>query len=426
MLGPNSLKGASLAKFLRDVLVLDFTRVLAGPFCTMTLADLGARVVKIESPGGDEARGMGPFKGGNSLYFASINRGKESVVLDLKHPAGRDAATALAARADVLVENFRPGAMRRLGLDYETLAKINPRLIYASLSGFGQTGPYRDRGAYDVIIQAMSGMMGITGELDGPPTRVGASIGDLIPALYTVGGIMGALYERSESGEGCHLDVAMMDSVFAFTENALARHWLTGEDPAPLGNRHPAIAPFSTFATADGLIVIACGNDALWARLCRCLQLSEGVQDPRFASNSLRTNNETALAAYLELPLAEKGTDAWLEVLLAAGVPAARVNRMSDLVDDPHLLTRNMVVPIEQDGIGAMLTPGSPIKSNRSDDSVGASAPALGAHTRKVLEELVGLSPAESATFAHLTGSYESNGNPGADHHSPPHKTESG
>ena len=389
-----------MAKFLRDVLVVDFTRVLAGPFCTMTLADLGARVVKVEPPGGDEARGMGPFKNGNSLYFASINRGKESVVIDLKLPAGRAAARDLAAKADVLVENYRPGTMDRFDLGYESLADLNPRLIYASLSGFGQTGPYRDRGAYDVIVQAMSGMMGITGELHGPPTRVGASIGDMIPALYTVGGIMGALYERSRTGEGCHLDVAMMDSVFALTENALARHWLTGENPAPLGNRHPAIAPFSTFATKDGLIVIACGNEALWRRLCECLEIVDGLDDPRFADNALRTENAEALAVFLEERLAGRETADWLELLLAAGIPAAKVNRMSDLVADPQLRSRNMVLEIEQAGIGRMLTPGMPIKSNRSDDQIGAAAPALGADTRQVLEEIVGLSASESAALS--------------------------
>ena len=379
-----------MAKFLQNVLVVDFTRVLAGPFCTMTLADLGARVLKIEPPGGDEARGMGPFKNGHSLYFASINRGKEGVVLDLKTDAGREAARALAEKADVLVENYRPGTMERLGLGYESLAELNPRLIYASLSGFGQTGPYRDRGAYDVIVQAMSGMMGITGQLQGPPTRVGASIGDMIPALYTVAGIMGALFERSQTGQGCQLDVAMMDSVFALTENALARYWLTEQNPAPLGNRHPAIAPFSTFATGDGTIVIACGNDSLWRQLCDCLEIPEGRDDSRFATNELRTENAEELAEFLETCLASRATEDWLERLLEAGIPAAKVNRMSDLADDPHLRSRNMVQEIEQEGIGRMLTPGSPIKSNRSDDDIRAAAPALGADTRRVLEELAG------------------------------------
>ena len=379
-----------MAKFLQDVLVVDFTRVLAGPFCTMTLADLGARVLKIEPPGGDEARGMGPFKNGHSLYFASINRGKEGVVLDLKTDAGREAARALAEKADVLVENYRPGTMDRLGLGYESLAELNPRLIYASLSGFGQTGPYRDRGAYDVIVQAMSGMMGITGQLQGPPTRVGASIGDMIPALYTVAGIMGALFERSQTGQGCQLDVAMMDSVFALTENALARYWLTEQNPAPLGNRHPAIAPFSTFATGDGTIVIACGNDSLWRQLCDCLEIPEGRDDSRFATNELRTENAEELAEFLETCLASRATEDWLERLLEAGIPAAKVNRMSDLADDPHLRSRNMVQEIEQEGIGRMLTPGSPIKSDRSDDDIRAAAPALGADTRRVLEELAG------------------------------------
>ncbi len=379
-----------MAKFLQNVLVVDFTRVLAGPFCTMTLADLGARVLKIEPPGGDEARGMGPFKNGHSLYFASINRGKEGVVLDLKTDAGREAARALAEKADVLVENYRPGTMDRLGLGYESLAELNPRLIYASLSGFGQTGPYRDRGAYDVIVQAMSGMMGITGQLQGPPTRVGASIGDMIPALYTVAGIMGALFERSQTGQGCQLDVAMMDSVFALTENALARYWLTEQNPAPLGNRHPAIAPFSTFATGDGTIVIACGNDSLWRQLCDCLEIPEGRDDSRFATNELRTENAEELAEFLETCLASRATEDWLERLLEAGIPAAKVNRMSDLADDPHLRSRNMVQEIEQEGIGRMLTPGSPIKSDRSDDDIRAAAPALGADTRRVLEELAG------------------------------------
>ncbi len=379
-----------MAKFLQNVLVVDFTRVLAGPFCTMTLADLGARVLKIEPPGGDEARGMGPFKNGHSLYFASINRGKEGVVLDLKTDAGREAARALAEKADVLVENYRPGTMERLGLGYESLAELNPRLIYASLSGFGQTGPYRDRGAYDVIVQAMSGMMGITGQLQGPPTRVGASIGDMIPALYTVAGIMGALFERSQTGQGCQLDVAMMDSVFALTENALARYWLTEQNPAPMGNRHPAIAPFSTFATGDGTIVIACGNDSLWRQLCDCLEIPEGRDDSRFATNELRTENAEELAEFLEACLASRATEDWLERLLEAGIPAAKINRMSDLADDPHLRSRNMVQEIEQEGIGRMLTPGSPIKSDRSDDDIRAAAPALGADTRRVLEELAG------------------------------------
>ena len=387
----NSRGSNWLAKFLTDVLVLDFTRVLAGPFCTMTLADLGARVVKIESPEGDEARGMGPFKDGNSLYFASVNRGKQSVVLNLKNPAERKIAQDLASKADVLVENFRPGTMQRFGLDYETLSRLNPTLIYSSISGFGQTGPYQDRGAYDVIIQAMSGLMGITGPLEGSPTRVGASIGDMIPALYMLGAIMGALYERTRTGEGCHLDVSMMDSLFALTENALARYWLTGEDPSPLGNRHPAIAPFSTFATKDDVIVIACGNDALWARLCACLGIPEAIKDPRFLNNSLRTENADALAAYLESQLTKESTATWLTILLEAGIPAAKVNRMSDLAEDPQLQARNMVTQVTQDGIGHMLMPGSPIKSNRSNDQVGGSAPRLGAHTYEVLEELVDL-----------------------------------
>ncbi len=380
-----------MAKLLDGILVLDFSRVLAGPFCTMTLADLGARVIKVEAPTGDEARGMGPFVDGHSLYFASINRGKQSVGIDLKHADGRALAQRLADRADVLVENFRPGAMRRLGLSYDRVRESNPRIIYASLSGFGQEGPYSDRGAYDVIIQAMGGLMGITGQEGGNPTRVGASVGDLIPALYTVTGILAALHRRATTGEGCHLDMAMMDCAFAVVENALARYWVSGVDPEPIGNRHPAITPFSTFATHDGEIVIACGNDALWQRLCASLGAPRLAEDPRFATNPRRTENVAPLTRELERILVRRSTDAWLRTLLADGIPCAKVNRMSDLVADENLRRRNMLVELEQPGVGRMPVPGTPIKATGHDDAVGRSAPELAADTRAVLSDLLGL-----------------------------------
>ena len=380
-----------MARFLDGILVLDFTRVLAGPFCTMTLADMGARVIKVEGPGGDEARGMGPFVKDQSLYFASINRGKESVALNLKHADGIEIARGLAREADVLVENYRPGTLERLGLGYADLQALNPNIVYLSLSGFGQDGPYRDRGAYDVIIQAMSGLMGITGRPDGEPTRVGASVGDLIPALYGVAGVLAGLHQRERTGQGCRLDIAMMDAVFAVVENALARYWVSGTDPGPIGNRHPAITPFSTFATADGQIVIACGNDALWQRLCSTLDAPALGRDPRFASNALRTENVGELTAGLEAVLSAKPTDAWLEVLLAAGIPCAKVNRMSDLLADPSLRARRMIVEDEHPGIGAMPAPGTPLKADGLDDDVGGPSPIYGEHTRAVLTDLLGI-----------------------------------
>ncbi len=377
-------------KFLDGVLVLDFSRVLAGPFCTMTLGDLGARVIKIESLAGDEARGMGPFQNGESLYFASVNRGKESVSLDLKDARSRAAARALARHADVLVENYRPGTMARLGLGYDTLAVQNPKLVYLSLSGFGQTGPYADRGAYDVIVQALSGLMSITGPEDGPPTRVGASLGDLVPALYGVIAVLSALLQRHASGRGTWIDLGMLDSVFAVLENALARFQASGQNPAPLGNRHPSITPFSTFAASDGPIAIACGNDSLFGRLCRALGADQLAADPRFASNALRTRNQAELARAIEARLGEGSTAAWEKRLLAAGIPAARVNKISDLLTDEHLRARGMLAELQLDD-GQIIVPGTPLQARGFDRSVAERAPALGEHTGSVLKELAGL-----------------------------------
>ena len=383
-----------MPKFLDGIVVLDFSRVLAGPFCTMTLADLGARVIKVESPDGDEARGMGPFVDGNSLYFAGINRSKQSVVLNLKTPDGVKLARRLCQKCDVLVENYRPGTMDKLGLGYDQVQKLNPSIVYASLSGFGHSGPYRDRGAYDVIIQAMSGLMSVTGAHGGRPTRVGASIGDLIPALYTTTAILAALNVRDRRG-GCHLDIGMMDCLVSVMENALSRYWVTGEDPKPLGNRHPAITPFSSFAVDDGEIVIACGNDALWTRLCGTLEAPDLARDPRFASNSLRTQNAAELTVELEAALAGHKLSECLDLMSGAGIPCAKINSTSDLMNDPNLRARNMIVEIDQPGIGPMPAPGTPIKADGFDDDVRKPSPELGAHTREVLSELLDLDSEE-------------------------------
>ena len=384
-----------MGAFLDGTLVLDFTRVLAGPFCTMTLGDLGARVIKIESLEGDEARGMGPFANGHSLYFASINRGKESVALNLKHEAAAELALQLASRADVVIENYRPGTLERLGLGYKAVRERNERVVYLSLSGFGQVGPYRDRGAYDVIIQAMSGLMGITGAADGGPTRVGASLGDIVPALYATVAVLAALQRRERTGHGSHVDIGMMDAVVAVVENALARYWVTGVDPGPIGNRHPSIAPFSTFATDDGQIVIACGNDALWRRLCDALQAPGLAEDARFATNADRAERAEELADALERVLATHGTSHWLSVLLEAGIPCAKVNRMSDLLEDPHLRAREMIVEMDHPHIGRLPVPGSPIKASGVDAELGEPSPDLGAHTRSVLGDVLGIGSAD-------------------------------
>jgi CoA:oxalate CoA-transferase len=326
-----------MAKLLDGLTVLDFTRVLAGPFCTMILSDLGARVIKVEPPGGDEARHIGPMVNESSVYFASINRGKEGIALNLKHRAGLELARRLVRTADVLTENFRPGTLERIGLGYQHVSNINPGIIYASLSGFGQTGPYSERGAYDIIIQAMSGMMSITGQPGRPPTRVGASIGDTIPALYTAIAILAGLHQRSANGRGVRIDIGMMDAAFAVVENALARYWATDEDPAPIGNRHPAITPFSAFTTADGTIVIGAGNDALWRKLCVTIGRPDLADDDSLGNNEMRNANIERLSAELNKTLSSRSTEHWLKLLLEAKVPCGRVNSMSDLAGDPHL-----------------------------------------------------------------------------------------
>ena len=381
-----------MARLLDGLTVIDFTRVLAGPFCTMILGDLGARVIKVEPPGGDEARHIGPMVNESSVYFASINRGKEGIAINLKQRAGLELARRLVSTADVLTENFRPGALERNGLGYEEVSKINPGIIYASLSGFGQTGPYSERGAYDIIIQAMSGLMSITGQPGGPPTRVGASVGDTIPALYTAIAILAGLQQRSATGRGVRLDIGMMDAAFAVVENAMARYWATDEDPVPIGNRHPAITPFSAFTTADGTIVIGAGNDALWRKLCVTIGRPDLAGDDALGTNELRNANIERLSAELNKTLSSQSTEHWLKLLLEAKVPCGRVNSMSDLAGDPHLASRNMLAHIDQPGIGRMLVPGSPIKGEGLGDLIGKPAPAYGEHTRYVLESLLDMS----------------------------------
>jgi CoA:oxalate CoA-transferase len=277
------------------LLVVDLTRVLAGPFCTMLLTELGARVIKVENPqGGDDSRGFEPFFQGQSAYFASLNRGKESIALDLKDAADRAVFLKLVGRADVLAENFRPGTLERLGLGYEALRAVNPRLVYAAVSGFGQTGPWGEKPPYDLIVQALGGMMSVTGQPGGPPTKAGTSVGDITGGLFLLAGIAAALYHREKTGTGRLVDVAMFDGQLAILESAIMRYAATGQVPGPLGNRHPSITPFEAYAAADRPLVIAAGNDALFGRLCTALGRAELSVDPRYVSNSARTRHAEA------------------------------------------------------------------------------------------------------------------------------------
>ncbi|HHY39599.1 MAG TPA: CoA transferase [Clostridia bacterium] len=381
---PEGTKGA-----LAGVTVIDLTRYLSGPFCTMILGDLGAEVVKIEQPGkGDDARAIGPFVNGESMYFVSVNRNKKSVELDLHSPEGRQVLKDLCRSADVLVESFRPGTMEKWGLDYETLKSENPRLIYASLTGFGQTGPMREAPAYDIVVQAMSGIMSITGQEGGPPTRVGASIGDLIPGLFLTIGIVSALYEREYSGLGQRLDIAMLDCLVTILENAIARYMSTGVAPGPIGNRHPSIAPFDTFQAKDGYLIIAAANDSLFARLCTAIGTDELMQDERFRDNPSRSKNQSDLKNLLEQVLGQKPVSHWINVLMSAGVPCAPVLSIPEVVKHPQVLARGMVLELIQPLAGKVKVSGSPIKLSRTPPKVQKRAPLLGEHTGEVLQRL--------------------------------------
>jgi CoA:oxalate CoA-transferase len=374
---------------LSGITVLDLTRVLAGPYCTMIMADLGARVIKVEVPDtGDDARHFGPFVNGKSAYFMSLNRGKESVALDLKTADDRAIFDRLLARADVLVENFRPGTMEKLGYGWDVVHARHPALIYAAASGFGHTGPYSERPAYDMVVQAMGGIMSLTGHPGGPPTRVGTSIGDITAGLFATIGITAALVDRSRTKRGMKVDVAMLDCQVATLENAIARYTATGEVPGPLGSRHPSITPFDAFATADGYIIIAAGNNVLFAKLCDALGRDDLPANPLFAENDLRSTHHVALKHELESALKTRTTDEWLGVLEAAGVPCGPINTVDKVLADPQVLARNMLVSLEDPVAGSVRMAGNPIKlSAFTDPSVRPPAPDLDADRAAIVAE---------------------------------------
>ena len=375
---------------LAGILVVDLTRVLAGPYCTMVLSDLGARVVKVEQPGkGDDSRVYGPFIAGQSGYFAAMNRGKESIALDLKEPADRAILERLLEKADVLVENFRPGTMERLGLGWDDLHRRYPRLIYAAASGFGHTGPYSARPAYDMVAQAMGGVMSITGHPGGPPTRVGSSIGDLTAGLFCAIGIASALAHRERHGVATKIDVAMLDSQVAILENAITRYVATGDAPGPLGARHPSIAPFAAFATADGHVVIACGTDAIWQRMCRTIGCPELAADARFTSNDLRARNIEALNVEMEKALTQATTAEWLRRLSDAEIPHAPINNVADVLADPQVIARNMVVAVDDPDLPTLRVAGNPIKmSEFPDPTTRGRVPKLDQDRTQILADL--------------------------------------
>ena len=384
---------------LDDLLIVDLSRVLAGPYATMVMADLGARVIKVERPGlGDDSRHIGPFKadaagGTQSAYFASINRGKQSIALDLKDAGDRVIFDALLARADVLVENYRPGVMAKLGLGWDVLHARHPRLIHAAASGFGQTGPDAHKAAYDMVVQAMGGIMSVTGWPGGKPTRVGTSVGDITAGLFTVIGILAALHDRARPGpgfgQGRFVDVAMLDGQIAILENAVARYAVSGVAPGPLGARHPSITPFAAYECQDGHIVIAAGNDALWGALLEALGLAALQDNPRFASNALRTEAAEAVATILETVLMGGTAAHWLGLLEAAGVPCGPLHDVAQALAHPQVRARGMVIETAFPDGTPLLAAGNPVKLSGYDDpAVRPGAPGLDADRDAILREL--------------------------------------
>ncbi|HKC50957.1 MAG TPA: CoA transferase [Myxococcota bacterium] len=375
---------------LTGVTVVDLTRVLAGPYCTLVLAELGARVIKVERPGvGDNAREVGPHLNGKSAYFMSLNRGKESIALDLGDAAEREIFERLVARADVLVENYRPGVLAKHGCDWPRLHARWPRLILASISGFGQNGPYAHRPAFDMVVQAMGGVMSLTGHPGGPPTRVGTSIGDITAGLFGAIGVLAALHERATTGVGRWVDVAMLDSQVAILENAIARYAATGQVPGPLGARHPSIAPFAAFKTLDKPIVIAAGHDPAFRVVCAVLGAPELASDPRFATIPDRVHNADALGAEIEKRLATRTAADWLARLEPAGVPCGPLNDIAAVLADPQVRARHMIVSVDDPIAGKLEMPGFPVKLDGVVESdVRSPAPELDADRAAILAEL--------------------------------------
>jgi CoA:oxalate CoA-transferase len=391
--GFDTTKGSiamALSGPLSGITIIDLSRILAGPYCTLLLAELGARVIKVEPPlQGDDARHYGPFKNGKSAYFASVNRGKESIALDLKSPSGRDTFERLLDKSDALVENFRPGTMEKLGYGWESLHPRYPRLVYAAASGFGHSGPYSHYPAYDMVVQGLGGIMSITGHPGMPLTRVGTSVGDLAGGLYTAVALNAALLHRERTGEAIKVDVALFDCQLALLENAIMRYTTTGEIPGPMGARHPSITPFEAFHTADGNLIIAAGNDGLFVKLANGLGRPELAANPLFKTNTLRNQHQEALRAEIENVLRTESTEHWISVLEAAGVPCGPVNNVAQAIAHPQTAARNMLVSVDDPVIGPLKLAGNPMKfTDFADPPTRRPAPDLDADRDKILSEL--------------------------------------
>jgi crotonobetainyl-CoA:carnitine CoA-transferase CaiB-like acyl-CoA transferase len=384
---------------LAGLTVVDFTRVLSGPYCTMLLADMGARVIKIEQPGrGDDTRAWGPpFVKDQSAYFLSINRNKESLTFDLKRPEAQRLLDGLIGRADVVVENFRPGTMERLGFGYDALAARYPRLVYCSISGFGQTGPRRTEPGYDAVVQAEGGLMSVTGGPEGSPYRLGVAISDIVAGMFGAHGIVLALLARERTGSGQRVDLGMLDATAALLTYQAGIYFATGTAPGRLGNRHPTIVPYETFAASDGDFVVAVGNDEQWRKFCKVVGLPELAADDRFATNRGRVTAYDELRPLLAAQLVRRPRLEWVAALRAVAVPCGSVRDIGEVLEDEHLHARGMIQEIEHVTAGLTRVLGVPIKLSATPGSVRTAPPALGQHTTQILERDLGLTAAEIA-----------------------------
>ena len=378
-------------KVLSGIRVLDFSQVLAGPFCTMNLADFGAEVIKIEKPGsGDGSRIFGPFVADQSGYYILVNRGKKGITLDLKK--GKDIIYEMVKSCDIVVENFKPGVMEKLGYSYDKLKEINPRLIYCSISGFGQDSPMRDLPAYDIVAQGMSGMMSITGYPNDPPARVGSSLGDVSAGLYAVTGILLALYNREKTGKGQYVDIAMLDSVFAFIETNVVRHTIGGVHPTRVGARHPLSAPVDIYMCKDAYVIIAVASDHHFAKLCEMIGQPDLIKNPKFDSDPHRSENDVELKAILEKFLADYTVDEAMKMMQERSIPCGPLCTVDEACQNPSILARDMLVEIDQPGAGKLKITGNPMKLSDTPPDPKHAAPLLGQDTKSVLKDDFGFS----------------------------------
>jgi crotonobetainyl-CoA:carnitine CoA-transferase CaiB-like acyl-CoA transferase len=378
-----------MARALDGIRIIDFSKALAGPYCTMLLADMGAEVIKVEMPGsGDDSRGWGPpFIDGESAYFLSINRNKKSITLNLKDNKAKEIALKIIEKADIVLESNRPGVMTKLGLDYETVKKINPGIIYCSISGFGQTGPYSKRPGFDQVIQGYGGIMGLTGEKGGGPLKVGIAVTDIATGMFAATGILTALYHRERTGQGQHVDASMLDGQVSWLTYQAGRYLASGNVPQRIGSAHPLIVPYQDFEASDGFINIAAGNDNLWKKFCAVTDLSDIADDPKFATNPKRVENRDEVVEIVSKKINTKTMQEWLDILNDAGVPCGPIYTVDQIFKDPQVLAREMLVEVDHPKCGKIQVTGSPIKLSETPAEITTHPPMLGEHNNSILQE---------------------------------------